>query len=229
MIQLKFECSICGADKPLEDYHKNSVNQKSWPNECKRCKINRKEQYRIDSHNQSKRYNENRKFQEEYKRYQELKTTPEGRKKLKCSMINKHRRKTDPLYRLTGILSGQIYRLSRGVYKTNQDAKCLERTKVTEAELLAHLEKSLLPGDTMEDFVNGKYDVDHKIPKVWFIWHYGMDNVDKISEMNHIENLHLLPKKDNMSKGARYGYGPNKEIIYYKDWVKTLQVPTQSH
>ena len=60
-----------------------------------------------------------------------------------------------------------------------------------------------------------KYHVDHIFPRVAFIDHdidkkYGLEMTKKIC--NDIENLQLLPKHENLSKGKKYN---DLEFLFY--------------
>jgi len=89
--------------------------------------------------------------------------------------------------------------------------------------------KTLPEGYTEQDWLDGKLHVDHKIPIAWFKRLYGTLTEDLIKRINHISNLQLIPKEQNISKGDRYGHGINNEIILYENWVITEQLSTISH
>ncbi len=70
-------------------------------------------------------------------------------------------------------------------------------------KLKTHLENTMPEGYTWQDFMNGKLHIDHIIPISAF-------NFDKPEHIDfrkcwNLNNLRLLPAKDNLSKNDKLG------------------------
>jgi hypothetical protein len=72
-------------------------------------------------------------------------------------------------------------------------------------------------GYTLQDFLDGKLVIDHKIPLAWF----DLTIESELMEAGNINNLQLLTHQDNGTKCDRYGHMPDGSIILYEDWVMT--------
>lgn len=64
-----------------------------------------------------------------------------------------------------------------------------------------HLQKTIPPGFTWDDFLSGTLHIDHKTPHAAF--HYSLSSDYDFSRCWAIENLQLLPDKENKRKGAK--------------------------
>lgn len=140
----------------------------------------------------------------------------------------KHRYATDPEYRIKCILRNDLRKLFK-LSGLKREKRSMELLGIPWKELYNGLLKTLPEGYTEQDWLNRKLHVDHKIPIAWFKRLYGTLTEDLIKRINHISNLQLIPKEQNISKGDRYGHGINNEIILYEDWVITEQLSTISH
>lgn len=140
----------------------------------------------------------------------------------------KHRYATDPEFRIKRILRNDLRKLFK-LSGLKREKRSMELLGIPWKELYNGLLKTLPEGYTEQDWLNRKLHVDHKIPIAWFKRLYGTLTEDLIKRVNHISNLQLIPKEQNISKGDRYGHGINNEIILYEDWVITEQLSTISH
>ncbi len=79
--------------------------------------------------------------------------------------------------------------------KTNKTFKIIPYTK---DELISHLKSTIPEGYTWKDYLSGKLEVDHIIPKsLYLIKKIGDEEFNKCW---NIKNLRLLPTKENASK-----------------------------
>jgi len=68
-------------------------------------------------------------------------------------------------------------------------------------DLLKHLKKTLPKGYTWQDFIEGKLHIDHIIPKS--IFNFTKSNHIDFKRCWALENLQLLPAKENLRKNAK--------------------------
>lgn len=116
--------------------------------------------------------------------------------------INQHLRtkyKTNPYFRLSRLMSKAIRQAKNPSIK--QDRSWKELIPYNLIELRKHL-KSTLPKDyTWKDFVEGKLQIDHILPKAIFQYEKAEDLAFQICW--GLDNLRLLPAKENLKKRAK--------------------------
>ena len=110
----------------------------------------------------------------------------------------KERRHSDEKYRLRGLMSCQV----RSRLKEGKGGQNWEKLVGYDADkLLPHLKRTIPAGYTWEDFIEGKLQIDHKVPVAAFNFSSPAD-ID-FRRCFAIDNLQLLPRKENIKKGAR--------------------------
>ena len=215
MDQLKV-CGKCKESKAHSEFSKDKSKKDGLRTKCKVCdKEIRKNWYEANKEREkeaAKNWRENNK-----ERHKECKRE-----------YFKHKYKTDPEFRAKCILRDELRKLFK-LSGLKREKRSMELLGIPWKELYNGLLKTLPEGYTEQDWLDGKLHVDHKIPIAWFKRLYGTITEDLIKRINHISNLQLIPKEQNMSKGNRYGHGINNEIILYEDWVITEQLSTVSH
>ena len=119
----------------------------------------------------------------------------------------------DPAFRLNSYISSIIGRSLRGGKKGQHWEDLVDFTLDT---YLTHLSKQLKKDETI-DCIGKVYEVDHIIPKSFFIFKEHTDEQFKLCW--DLENLQLLSKFDNIKKLNRYAGSP-QNIIMTKNQFK---------
>lgn len=105
------------------------------------------------------------------------------------------RYKTDKKHNLNCKMSSMIRRELR-VEKNNR--KWIDLVEYTHNDLIKHFKKTMPQGYTWQDFLEGKLHIDHIIPKSAF--NYTKPEHYDFKRCWALENLRLLPAKENISK-----------------------------
>lgn len=221
------QCSKCEEWKELTEFNKNQ----HW---CKLCQEEYRQKHKEEIKIQGKKYREANKetinkkgkiYHQENKekinnrhreRYQINKKNVNGQHrkyyqehKKERNEHRKEKRKNNPKYRL----NNNISRLINYSLKGNKNGLHWENmVDYTTEDLMIHLKTTLPGGFTWQDFMDGKLQIDHKIPIAKF-------NFDNSSQLDFrrcwaLENLRLLEATMNMSKGAEIvkPFQPNLKI-----------------
>lgn len=208
-------CLVCKIDKPLSEFNKHKSKLHGVQSECRLCISNYHKMDRLN--HRQKRLDRDKNWRKNNLQY--------------FRDYNKHKNHTDPDFKMIKSLRYETWRIFKSDCQ-DKDLPSEEILGVNYEEARKRLFATMPEGKTMQDFLNGDLEIDHKIPVDWFkkfYRKYGRLTKELLKEMGSINNLQLLPKEENQLKKNRYGHGPNNEIILYEDWVKTRQVPTQSH
>jgi hypothetical protein len=205
-------CYVCKESKPLVEYHRCSKSKEGHKYSCKVCVSNYHKMDRLN--HRQKRLDRDRNWRLNNKEY--------------FCKYDHDKRKTDPTYRATTNLRNATWRLFKEAGK-NKDKQSTKILGVGFSEAKDILLRTIPVGYTEQDWLDGKLDIDHKIPLSWYKRYYGSLTDELILEAGSINNLQLLPKDDNYRKKNLYGHLDNGGIISYEEWIKTRQVPTQSH
>jgi len=120
-----------------------------------------------------------------------------GHKK-KRNEYTKNRRKIDLKFNLNDRLKTAI-RIS---LKNNKNGRRWENlTGYSLDILIKHLKKTMPKGYCWQDFLNGRLHIDHIIPKS--VFNYDNSENPDFNRCWSLENLRLLPVKENLSKGSK--------------------------
>lgn len=219
-MEQKFTCSLCFADKPLSDYHKNSVNQKRWPNECKQCKVDRKERAREEAGLWLKREVGKLNHERQQAEIRELIKTPAGVKKLTNRLALKHKRKTNPWYRLVMNTRSRDknYLTSKGMIKSKNTIELLGVE--TWEQYIKHLESTLAPGLSWDDNIHN----DHSLPLSWAT----PGDMDELMMITNYRNRRLITENENCAKRDRYGVLHDGRIIL-RDEYEAIKAEGKLH
>ncbi len=171
------KCSECKEFKNLECFYKNKIYRDGRMSSCKECR----KQYQ-------KKYNEEHK--EEIKRFRDYE---------KRNQHRRIRRKTDSYFRLNWLMSKGVRRIKDSSIKQGQSWKTLVPYTLT--ELKKHLKRTLPDGYTWKDFMEGKLHIDHILPRAIFQYEKAEDIAFQICW--GLDNLRLLPIKENLNKGKK--------------------------
>jgi len=132
----------------------------------------------------------------------------------------KNKRKVDPNFKSKINLRRATLRLFKMARKRKSE-RTLKILGVSSYEdALNRLLKTMPEGYTLQDFLDGKLVIDHKIPLAWF----DLTIESELMEAGNINNLQLLTAQDNLTKSAKYGHMPDGSIIIYEDWVTTRDI-----
>ncbi len=201
-------------DKQYHQTHKEEAKQYA-----KRYGQDHKEelkQYRQENKEEAKEYmkqyrQENKeKIKEQCKRY--------GQDPKNKERINKHRKirwQTDLRFNLSRRISNMIYAsLHNGSGKQGRHWETL--VGYTTAQLKRHLKKTMPNGYSWQDYLEGKFHIDHIFPIAVFNF-TSPEDID-FQRCWALDNLQLLPAKENLRKYAKLikpfqGYLPIKVKI----------------
>ena len=106
---------------------------------------------------------------------------------------------TDPWFRLNDLMSSAISQVKNSSIKQGRSWK--ELLPYTLTQLKKHLKRTLPEGYTWEDFMQGKLDIDHILPKIIFQYEKPEDLAFQICW--GLDNLRLLPHKENRKKWSK--------------------------
>ena len=172
---------------------KLSEYRKRWKiNNPEKVKEN-KRRYYADNPEKNKRYNI--KHKKEKRQYDEV-----YRKNNRESIRKKDRRlyNTNLNFNINNKMSSAI-RKSLRRNKAGYHWESLIGYSVN--ELIKHLKKTIPKGYTWQDFLEGKLHIDHKIPKS--VFHFAKPEHLDFKKCWSLENLRLLPAKENLIKGSK--------------------------
>jgi hypothetical protein len=155
------------------------------------CKMCRKEYYKEKNYIRKD-------YQKNYKRVIDKK-----RKEYLKNYLKLNRKK----YKKYDKQNRAIYDLVRRVLKYKSEKKSQEKNKTLGWSKLEFLEKI--------GIIKDDEHLDHKIPMTWFITNTPMNII------NHLDNLQILAKEKNLSKGNRYSHIVSSEfLIQVSPYVK---------
>ena len=191
-------CSKCREFKSLEYFHNDKNRKDGKCFQCKECKLEYWKEY-YKEHTEKKIEYE-RKYRKEHK----VEINKYDRKynqehKEEKGQWQKTRRVTDPSFRLNAIMSSAISRIKNPSIKQGRSWKNLVPYTLT--QLKKHLKRSLPKGYTWKDFMQGKLHIDHIHPLAIFQYEKPEDLGFQICW--GLDNLRLLPAKENMRKHAK--------------------------
>ena len=210
------QCSKCREFKSLEYFSKDKTKKNGRSYQCKRCRKEYGKRYR-EEHKEKmlkkakKYYKEHKEERKEYreehkeerKKYQEKhkeeKKLYDQKYKEKRNKRSRIRRKTDFTFRLNDLIGRAIRQIKNPSIKKGQCwIKLLPYTLI---ELKKHLKNTLPGGYSWNDFMQGKLHIDHILPIAIFKYEKAEDLAFQICW--GLDNLRLLPAKENMRKKAR--------------------------
>lgn len=172
------KCRICQHVKSSTEFSKHAFYKDGLKSECKACV---------------------REYNEKHKDYINKRNLEYFHTKGKISQrINrKNRRKTDPLYKLVGIIRSRTRSAfkSKGFKKNTKTQIMLGCDWNTSKE---HLEKQFTEGMSWDN--HGEWHVDHIVPLS------SAKTAEELSKLAHYTNLQPLWAKDNLSKGSKLIY-----------------------
>jgi hypothetical protein len=145
---------------------------------------------------EKKRYRENHK--QEIKEYNKNRSRERNERK-------KERKRTEPKFALDERISKQFW---TALKKKKNSKKWEEMAGYSLDELYNHINSKFRDGMTWEKFLEGKIEIDHIIPKKYFIYETPLDI--EFKSCWSLENLQPLWAFENSSKGDKLIIG-NKE------------------
>ncbi len=196
LIDLTKVCSLCGVRKSWGEYRRHKKSRLGVRSQCKDCNKIYNMTYRKLNKEKKAEYNRiynivnKEKIVDRKKIYN---ASPEVRLK-----INK-RRNTIPKINLNCRMSSAI---SHSLKNGKGGKSWLDLVDYTLCDLIKRLKKTLPKGYTWQDFL--KKDVlhiDHIIPKS--VYNYTKPEHEDFKRCWALENLQLLPAKENKIKGAK--------------------------
>ena len=196
-INLK-QCSQCGVEKPLTEFHKNSYLKAGFRSECKKCHLQR---HYYDNKDQVKS-----KIKEWREKNREvyLQKQKEWRKGYysKYNQIRNQRRKIrlqlDKNYELGDRLRHRIKRAIKQ-HKGIRHSSSLSLLGTDMKTVKEHLESLFTKGMSWDNYGYRGWHVDHIVPCASF----DLTDPEQQKKCFHYTNLQPLWAKDNLSKGAK--------------------------
>lgn len=122
----------------------------------------------------------------------------------KIQQYEKQRYHSEPLVKLRKTLSVNFNTQLKSI-NTSKPSSTMEYVGCTKQELLDHLNSGEY---TMEDYIQGGYDIDHIIPSSYFMAFIELGEENKIINTDilykwwNYRNLRVYPARENKSKGA---------------------------
>ena len=111
----------------------------------------------------------------------------------------KHKYKTDKKFSLTNKARSMV----NHCLKKNRDSQNLKNLfGFTIKDLIKHLKKTIPEGCTWQDYLEGRLQIDHIIPI--YVFNYKRPEDIDFKRCWSLENLRLLPKRENMFKGKKF-------------------------
>lgn len=215
-------CTLCHAEKELDQFGKNKLMKDGHINQCKTCRSAYIKKYQEENKEKlvarSKKYyednaetikervrthwtenaetiNEKRRGRYENEPEYKEKRLAEARKSNATlrPARRKARRQTDEAWRLEQVCRTRLWNALQGV--AAKSAKTMELVGCTGQELLAYLETTKVPD---KDYT-GDVHVDHIIPCSSF----NLEDPEEQRKCFHYTNLQYLPALDNLKKSDR--------------------------
>lgn len=217
-------CSKCGVEKPIDEFYKDKHRKDGVRADCKSCVCKRQKKYGDNHKEERKEYNKeyNETHKEELKLYRE--TNKEeiseyakeynithrvekaknynkyyNNNKAKIREYEKIRRQTNILCRSSKSLRCLVAAAFRnmGFEKNSRTHKILGELYDICTDYLILTGFANYDDFTIEDFLAGKYHIDHIIPLST------AKTIEDVIRLNHISNLQLLTAADNLSKSDK--------------------------
>jgi len=202
------ECSKCGEEKPLSDFHKQKLGKYGFRSQCKKCRKehcqrNKEQMKKYRQENKEhiskrmKKYRQEKKeYLEEYrkKHYQDNKEYYKQWNQENRGRINervKQRRQSDPIFKLKCNLRNRTSKAfkDKGYSKKSKTREILG----VEWEVVAkHIERQFTKGMNWDNY--GKWHIDHIIPLS------SAKTEEEVVKLCHYSNLQPLWAEDNFSK-----------------------------
>ena len=202
MDQLKV-CSKCKESKAHSEFSKNKSSKDKLSYQCKVCY----REYRNKERGCGVTW-----FEEEQENYEGYRVSNVPKKILKQRVITRLRVETNRIFKIKG-------------NKRQKDIRSREILGVGYEEAYVRLLETIPVGYTEMDWLEGRLEIDHKIPLSWF----NLDTEKEIKEAGNISNLQLLPREENLLKSNNYGHLDTGGIILYEEWLLKRQVIIISH
>jgi len=215
------QCIACGETKPLLDFHKHPRSKDGRQGACKLCRCLQEKKRRMDPVKAEKNRCASRKWHTRMQatsqdfrlmaavRQREYLSDPDNRDK-RNAWKRAYRRRDDVRTRrqllrkqnkknyVSSCFGRAIY---RAIGKQKAWRKWQDLVGYSSEELIAHLQRKLQPGMTLENY--GEWHIDHIIPVAAFNFTSEQD-ID-FKKCWALENLQPLWAKENLSKGDRMG------------------------
>jgi len=198
----RLQCKECQKKHQKKYYQENKKERNEYSRKYQKEHIEERRQYDREYYQEyrKKKKQRDRKYQQKNKeriaRYQ--KRYKQNHKEQR-HQYDKNKRITDPLFRLNCIMSTAISQVRTPSIKNGRAWKDL--VPYTLIELRKHLKKTLPEGYTWEDLMQGKLHIDHILPIAIFEYEKAEDLAFQICW--NLDNLRLLPVKENLRKHAK--------------------------
>jgi hypothetical protein len=197
-------CVGCNKNKLLSQFYKDIEIQDGRKSRCIDCEKNKSAKYREENrellNSKVRDYHwKNRAKRLDYKKKWDNENTDKVKAYRayylpKANAISKHKRETDPGFRITARLRARIYSVLKFGYKS---AKTIELLGCGIEELKTRFERQFTKGMNWENI--GEWHIDHIIPCASF----DLTDPEQQKQCFHYTNLQPLWAKANISKGAR--------------------------
>ena len=198
----KLNCSCKECDK--KKYHENRERNVERMREYKKTNPHKIKSYYITNQEKYKKYRELKKEQSKVYMKNYYVSNLENRKKyleetkeirnLKRNIVEKLKRKSDPLHRLKIYLRNRLafYLKKKSFTKKNTTFNIVG---CTPQELKIYLEQKFIEGMSWEN--QGEWHIDHKIPLA------SAKNEEELYKLCHFTNLQPLWATENIKKGSK--------------------------
>lgn len=189
-------CTKCNVDKPPDDFSRDKRRSTGRYPHCKACARARLKAYRASPKGRActKAYNESPEAKARVRAYR---ASPAGKARATVctSAYTRHRRATDPAFRLAGDLRARLRRALHGRAKRGSAIRDLG---CTIPEMKRHLEELFAPGMTWDNHSLHGWHIDHIKPLASF----DLTDPEQFKQAVHYTNLQPLWAGDNIRKGA---------------------------
>ena len=202
------KCTKCGEVKSLDEFYNHKIGKNGKRHECKICTKNYNKEYNKKNKEKNNKYNKeyykNNKEKEKkrlalYRKENKdkilLYRKKNKRKKLKyLKKYLKERREIDPIFKLRGCISSNIYRVLKAQGYT-KNTKTYNILKCDYDFFMNWLNGLASNGHT---YGIGELHLDHVIPISL------AETEDELLLLNHYSNFQLLTADENLAKSNRY-------------------------
>ncbi len=189
------KCSVCNIEKSLEEFgpdKRASDGRRCTCYECRKTDWANNRNHHLDIARKSQAKHRVQRLQDRRDYYEQ------NKEKIIASQLKrqKHRLKTDPIYKIKRNLRNRLYYALRGASKSK---RTLELLGCSVQELKTHIESQFLTGMTWENYTSNGWHIDHIKPCDSF----DLKNPKEQETCFHYTNLQPLWGIDNIRKSNK--------------------------
>lgn len=201
-------CSICKIEKPIDEFHKHKGRRDGLNSSCKECTREKSNDYYKANKEKclakmkiyaEENKDKNREYHKSYRKLNEdriksnKKSYFQKNKEIIYKQI-KHKKETNPLFKLQHNLRGRTYNaFKRSFWTKNSGTEKL--LGATYEVVFNHLESRFTDGMTWEN--QGEWHIDHIVPLA------SATTEEELIKLCHYTNLQPLWAEDNLKKGDK--------------------------